>query len=253
MKLMLSMKRLKPIEIVTIGVCGALYAAVGYLTHLGLFTPIIGVVRFWPAVVVPAVFSCLFGPMVGGLGAAIGIFLSDIVIHGDALLSLTVGVPSNFLGFYLLGYFGRKKLEIKSILIGTVLGVMFALASIFLYLIYPSYFGMPASLFFIVISLVCVALTVAVIVFFPEWRAINVASVIGLGVGSIWIGFGVWIYSRFFILPTGEANLSFFAALGWFIWTYFTEIPFLLLLVPPILKTCYLAFRSLKPTTTKEN
>lgn len=246
------MRGLKPIEIITIGVCGSLYASMGYLTHLGLFTPIIGVVRFWPAVVVPAVFSILFGPMVGGFGAAIGIFLSDLVIHGDAFLSLTVGVPSNLLGFYLLGYFGRKKLEIKSMLIGAVLGVMFALASVFLYLLYPGYFGMSTSLFFIVISLVCVALTVAVIVFFPAWRAVNIASVIGLGAGSIWIGLGVWVYSRFFALPTGEANLSFFAALGWFIWTYFTEIPFLLLLVPPILKTCYLAFRNLKPAEIKE-
>jgi len=29
----------------------ALYASVGYLTYLGLFTPIFGTVRFWPAVI----------------------------------------------------------------------------------------------------------------------------------------------------------------------------------------------------------
>ena len=47
----------------------ALYASVGYLTYLGLFTPIFGTVRFWPAVVVPALFSILFSPWIGGIGA----------------------------------------------------------------------------------------------------------------------------------------------------------------------------------------
>ena len=81
----------------------------------------------------------------------------------------------------------------------------------------------------------------------PKWRSVNIASIIGLGTGSIWIGLGVWAYSKFFILPTGETNLSFYAALGWFIWTYFTEIPFLLLLVPPILNASYAAFKNLEP------
>jgi uncharacterized membrane protein len=105
------MRRLRPLEVVTMGVCGALYAGFGYLTHLGIFAPVIGVVRFWPAVIIPAVFAILFGPVVGGLGAVIGIFLSDMAIHGDALLSMTVGVPSNLLGFYLVGSIGRRPLD----------------------------------------------------------------------------------------------------------------------------------------------
>jgi uncharacterized membrane protein len=240
------MRILRTIEVVAIGICGALYAGFGYLTHLGLFTPVIGVVRFWPAVVVPAVFSILFGPLVGGLGAALGIFISDMMIHGDALLSLTVGVPSNLLAFYLIGYIERRKLSRGATLAGTVLGVSFALSSVLLYVLYPSYFSTDTSLFFVGLSLVCVALTLGVIFLTPKWRGVNVASVIGLGVGSVWIGLGVLAYSRFFVLPTGEAEISLFAALGWFIWTYFTEIPFLLLLVPPILKACYAAFSQLK-------
>ena len=112
---------------------------------------------------------------------------------------------------------------------------------------YPIYFGSSTSLFFVWISLICIALTIGIVLIFPDWRGVNIASVIGLGVGSLWIGLGVWVYSKFFLLPTNETNLSFFAALGWFIWTYFTEIPFLLLLVPPILKASYAAFSQLRP------
>jgi uncharacterized membrane protein len=241
------MRNLKPIEVINIGICGALYAGLGYLTHLGIVTPVIGVVRFWPSVIIPAVFSILFGPLIGGFGAALGIFISDMAIHGDPVLSLTVGVPSNFIGFYLLGYIGRKKLDMKLLFSGTVLGVIFAISSLALYFMYPNYFGSSTSLFFVWISLICIALTIGIVFIFPNWRGVNIASVIGLGVGSLWIGLGVWVYSKFFILPTGETNLSFFAALGWFIWTYFTEIPFLLLLVPPILKASYAAFSHLRP------
>lgn len=244
---------MKSIQVVTIGVCGALYAGFGYLTHLGIFTPVIGVVRFWPAVIVPAVFAILFGSLVGGCGAALGIFISDMVIHGDALLSLTVGVPSNFLGFYLVGYFGRKKMETNVFLLGIIASIAFATSSVLMYLLSPSYFGgVFGELIFVSISVICIGLTGIFVYFFPAWRSVNIASVIGLGAGSLWIGVGVWVYSQFFILSTGETNLSFFAALGWFVWTYFTEIPFLLLAVPPILKACYSAFSNLQPQKSNE-
>jgi hypothetical protein len=242
----------KTIQVVTIGVCGALYAGFGYLTHLGIFTPIIGVVRFWPAVIIPAVFAILFGSLVGGVGAALGIFISDMAIHGDALLSITVGVPSNFLGFYLVGYLGRKKLETNIFLLGLLASIAFAISSVLLYVLYPSYFGDLGSLIFVSISIICIGLTAVVIYFIPAWRSVNIASVIGLGAGALWIGVGVWVYSQFFLLPTLETNLSFFAALGWFVWTYFTEIPFLLLAVPPILKACYAAFSNLQPKESND-
>lgn len=65
-------------------------------------------VRFWPAVVVPAVFSVLFGPLFGGVGAAIGIFISDMLSHGMPFLSLSVGVTSNFTAFYILGHMTKE-------------------------------------------------------------------------------------------------------------------------------------------------
>ena len=106
---------MEPKDIVLSGICGALYAVVGYLIYvlLPIMAPGIGVVRFWPSVVIPAVFAVLFGPMVGGLGGAIGIFISDTLIHGDPLLSLTVGVTSNFIGFYFIGLISRKSINWK--------------------------------------------------------------------------------------------------------------------------------------------
>ena len=100
-------------EIMLTGICGALYAVIGYLIYifLPITAPGIGIVRFWPSVVIPSVFAVLFGPMVGGLGAAIGIFVSDTLIHNDPLLSLTVGVISNFIGFYLIGLISRKTIN----------------------------------------------------------------------------------------------------------------------------------------------
>jgi uncharacterized membrane protein len=243
--------KLRTIEIVTIGMCGALYAGFGYLTYLGLFTPVIGVVRFWPAVIVPAVFATLFGPLVGGLGAAIGIFISDMLIHGDALLSIIVGVPSNFLMFYIIGLLARKKLSKNVSQTGILLGIASVISTLLLLVFSPNYLGEPTSQLFVGISVVCTIIFFVIFQLYPNWRSYEVASIIGLGVGALWIGVGVWVFSKFFtIVTTGETNISLYAALGWFIWTYFTEIPFLLLVVPPILKACYLAFPSLKPQET---
>ena len=242
------MKKLGTIELVTIGLCGALYASFGYLTTLGIFAPFIGVVRFWPAVVVPAVFATLFGPWVGGLGAAIGILISDILIHGNALLSLTVGVPSNFLGFYLLGYIARTRISVRVQVGGLLLSGVFALLAGLLLVFAPQYLTAPTSLFFLGVGILSVVLTLSVYLVLPQWRAYQIAAVIGLGVGSLWIGIGVWVFSQFFVVTsTGETNLPLSGALGWFIWTYYTEIPFLILAVPPILSACYRAFPTLRP------
>ena len=63
--------RLKAIDVATLALNAALYAALGYVFFavLPLTTPGLGTVRFWPQVVIPAVFAAIFGPWVGGLGA----------------------------------------------------------------------------------------------------------------------------------------------------------------------------------------
>ncbi len=156
---------------------GALYAIIGYLSWLGL--NFYGV-RFWPAVVVPATFACLYGGWVGGLSAAIGIFISDMATHGNALLSLTVGVPSNFLGFYVIGVLsGKDRYSIRR--------------------------------------------------YIP-------ASILGLIIGHLIIGFGLLAWSQVFPLPfqKGVTPLSIYAALMISFVTFAWELPFALVLVPPI-------------------
>jgi len=147
--------------IVLTAINASLYTVVGCLTYLGI---VVFGVRFWPAVVVPAVFSVLFGPLVGGVGAAIGIFFSDMLSHGMPFLSLSVGVTSNFTAFYILGHMTR------------------------------------------------------------------------------------WVWSQFYLLP-GAVDVSpmpMVAAWSTFAWTFISEIPFLLILVPPIVEAARKTIPSLR-------
>jgi len=229
----------------------ALYASLGYLTYLGLFTPVIGVVRFWPSVIVPGFFSVVYGPMVGGLGAAIGIFISDLAIHGNALLSLSVGVPANFLGFYVMGLLARRRagrLYVYGSIAFLTLIVVLTSALYGLNIISDS-ITVAAFISACVVSMVSIA---AVYRFYPELSSYGIASVAGLALGSGIIGVGVWGFSQFLVLPSGEMNLPVQAALIWFIWTFITEIPFLTAIVPPALKVFFKAYPSLNSFKQKE-
>ena len=163
--------------IMLVSINAALYTAVGYLTYAGI---VVMGVRFWPAVIVPAVFSVLFGPVVGGVGAAIGIFTSDMLSHGLLFLSLSVGVTSNLAAFYFLGFF-MKDYSLRR----------------YLYV-----------------------------------------STVSLLLGSTIIGVGVWGWSQFFTLPGSDVvtPMPILGAVSTFAWTLISEIPFLLVLVPPIVE-----------------
>ena len=264
---------MKPTEIAESAVCGALYAITGYIIYmfLPITTPGIGIVRFWPNVVVPAVFAVLFGPLVGGLGAAIGIFISDLLIHGDPLLSISAGVTANFLGFYLLGYLSRKNVDWTKLIavssIGCLIVSVGSLATV-------SYVAIPLIVnggltdqinvtinglnLFTAIIVAAFIVAVAIGYLWPEWRNYELGSVLGLLVGSTIIGIVVWAYSQIFVLPAavgGGFQLPFYAALIWLVWVFATEIPFLILLGPPILKACQHAFPSLvsRKLESKEN
>ncbi|MEM2849392.1 MAG: hypothetical protein QXI36_03855 [Candidatus Bathyarchaeia archaeon] len=229
----------------------ALYASLGYLTYLGLFTPVIGVVRFWPSVIVPGFFSVVYGPMVGGLGAAIGIFISDMAIHGNALLSLLVGVPSNFLGFYVMGLLARRRTGRLHIYGSAALLTLVVVLTLTLYSlnIISDFITAVAFISACVVSIASIAMVYR---FYPELSSYGIASVAGLALGSGIIGIGVWGFSQFLVLPTGEMNLPAQAALIWFIWTFITEIPFLTTIVPPVLKVFFKAYPSLNPFKKKE-
>ncbi|MEM1606984.1 MAG: hypothetical protein QXW55_01120 [Candidatus Bathyarchaeia archaeon] len=241
---------MKAINVVASAVCGVLYGAVGYMIYslAPITTPGVGIVRFWPSVVIPAVFAVLFGPFVGGLGAAIGIFLSDMAIHGDPLLSLSAGVTSNFIGFYLIGCISRRSVDWAKALIITSIVFLAALPVLgYILLIYVS---LNATILFVGLLAASYILMIAIGYLWPQWRSYGIASITGLGVGSIIIGFVVWAYSQIFILPPavgGGFQLPFYAALIWLVWTFATEIPFLIVLGPPILRVCFQAFPSLNP------
>ena len=251
---------MKALDVVESGICGALYALVGYLIYvfIPITAPGIGIVRFWPSVVIPAVFAVLFGPLVGGTGAAIGIFVSDTLIHGDPLLSITVGVTSNFIGFYLIGWISRKNIDWTGTfaISGAVQMHTFIIGLSSIGLGYALYtFASPnAAILFISLVIATYLATIAAGSRWPEWRGFGIASLVGLGVGSAIIGIGVWMYSQLFVLPPavgGGFQLPLWTIFVWFIWTFATEIPFLITLGPPILKACYKAFPSLVPKKKK--
>jgi hypothetical protein len=82
--------------------CAALYG-VGSLATAYIPSPW-GFGQFRPAVIVPAFFAVIYGPIPAGIGAALGTLIADSVKHGYLYPgSLIAAVPGNFLGFYLFG------------------------------------------------------------------------------------------------------------------------------------------------------
>ncbi len=222
-----------------------LYAALGYILYyvLPLTAPGFGTVRFWPSVIIPAAFAVLFGPWVGGFGAALGIFMSDMLIHGNPVLSLMAGVPSNFAMFAIIGYLTKKNTDWKIPMVGC--GVLTAS------LIWIAYYVLTAdlALFFSVIIVGSYVALAVVVALTPKWRGFEVGSTVGLLVGSSIIGAMVPLFSQFFIMP-GQTQLEPLTVIGGFVYlvfTFATEIPFLIIFGPPILTACYRAFPSLRP------
>jgi len=242
---------MRTLDIAMTGVSAALYAIVGYLTNLGIVSPVVGVVRFWPSVIVPAAFAVLFGPWVGGISAGIGIFISDMVHpgHGIALLSLTVGVPANFAGFFLIGVISRRNIDWRDIALALTAGSSAVLWMIS-FSLYLALLTLEIAALFLGVFFACCAIVVGVGLWRPEWKSYGIAAVVGLFVGSAYIGFGLWTYSQFLPLPLAlgwERYAPFYASFLWLVWTFATEIPFLITIVPPIVKACYRAFPRLKP------
>jgi uncharacterized membrane protein len=252
--------KMRTLSVAMAGICAALYAFIGRLTDLGIT---FGGVAFWPAAVIPAVFSVLFGPWVGGTGAAIGIFIRDMLFHGDALLSLSAGVTANFAGGFLMGYFARTSLNWKRITTSIFIGSATIVAGLLLPTvllpteseIFTGWSPYTSIAVFAVAVVASIAIMMAVAKFWPEWRSYTVGSIIGLGVASAIIALVVWGYSQIFFSPQGyfKAPLppSFIPLI--FVWTFATEIPFVLLLGPPIIKACRNAFPSLTQTKKKSD
>lgn len=245
---------MKARDAAVIGLSAALYAVVGRLTDLGL--TFIGV-AFWPAAVIPAIFATLYGPWIGGIGAAIGIFARDILFHGDPLLSLTAGVPPNFIMFFIIGYISQKHIDMKKLTLGIVIAAFVMIAGLLLpTIVMPEEFAAVTgglstwviiSIFALTIGLSLAALA-GISIRWPEWRSYIVGSVVGQGVGAAVLAIAVWGYSQLFFSAAGYFKEPLQAALipAVFLWTYATEIPFVLAVGPPLIKACYAAFPSLR-------
>ena len=57
-----------------------------------------------PSTIIPAIFTVLYGPLAGGISAALGALIGGWLIYGTPIIPLASGVPANLLGFYLLGH-----------------------------------------------------------------------------------------------------------------------------------------------------
>lgn len=235
---------MRTIDVAALALDAGLYVVFGYVFYnlVPITAPGLGTVRFWPQVIIPAVFAALFGPWVGGFGAAIGIFINDMLIHGNPVLSLMAGVTSNFAMFFLIGVISKKNIDWKIPMIG--FGVITAL------LVWIAYIALPSdqALVFSGIIIVSYAILAVVVGLTPKWRGFEVGSMTGLLVGSSIIGAMVPVFSQFFLMP-GATGLTPFTVLGGFgllLWTFASEIPFLLVFGPPILQACYSAFPNLR-------
>jgi hypothetical protein len=105
-----SVKEQHPISLLTVAtiMCAVLYAIGAYSTAY-IPSPW-GVGQFRPAVVIPAFFAVIFGPIPAAVGAAIGTLIADSVKHGYLYPgSFLAAVPGNFIAFFLFGYIVKKK------------------------------------------------------------------------------------------------------------------------------------------------
>jgi hypothetical protein len=236
---------LKAQDVIVIGISAALYAVFGVLTS---YVNFLGV-GFLPAVVIPAVFAMLYGPWVGGFGAAIGILLRDMFVHGNAALSLVAGVPANFIVFFLIGYIALRNISLKQALAGvTIAAVGLLVPTLVLLPDLLAYTGLSAEMFLatfgttILLSLAIIAL---VSIRYKEWRSYAIGTVVGLAIGAALLSVTVWAVSPLFLSYFGVPFAAVYI-LPLFVWTFATEIPFVLLLGPPIIKVAYRAFPSLR-------
>ena len=243
---------MKAIDLAVIGVSAALYAIVGRLTDFGV--TFIGV-AFWPAAVIPAIFAALYGPWVGGTGAAIGIFARDILYHGNPVLSLMAGVPPNFIMFFIIGYLSNRSFDSKKLTIGALISLIVVFSGLLLpTLIIPDQFAAVtqglSTFTTVAIFIATVGLSLAIIAYvskrWPEWRSYSIGSIIGQGVGAAVLSVMLWLFTQMFYSALFPIPLEATLIPAIFIWTFATEIPFVLLVGPPVIKACYNAFPSLK-------
>jgi len=237
-------KKLTTQDIAAIAIGSALYAVFGYLTA-GLSFLGVG---FLPAVVIPAVFAAIFGPWVGGISGAIGIFIRDMLVHGNAPLSLVAGVPPNFILFFLIGYIYTKNINLKHVLTGITLATIGLLTTSII--IFPDMTTLNmVSNTTVIISLTILTTSLAAIaivsIYWKEWQSYAIGTIIGQITGGLLLSITLWLVSPMFLSYFGTPVTA-IMVLPLFIWTIITEIPFILIAGPPIIKIVQKSFPTLQ-------
>ncbi|MCL2476003.1 hypothetical protein [Candidatus Bathycorpusculum sp.] len=239
-------------DLTAIVVCSALYAVFGYVTSGFSFFGI----GFLPAVLIPAVFAALYGPWVGGISGAIGIFIRDVLVHGNAPLSLVAGVPANFVLFFLIGYLYTKNISLKQALIFVSLAIVGLLVPSIVFLPDMTLFaGFSAGVFLLIFGLTIIGSLVAIAivsVYWKEWRSYAIGAIVGQIAGGLLLSITVWAVSPLFLdyfgVPFGVALV-----LPLFVWTIATEIPFIIIAGPPIIAVVQSAFPALRYRNKPQN
>jgi hypothetical protein len=99
-------------------------------------------------------------------------------------------------------------------------------------------------------GLVVVLVVLGLFLLRNRWADFEVAASIGLAIGTAIIGAGIVVYSAIFGLPLavglGTKPLSSILIYVVASSSYFTEIPFMVILTPPIVAACRAAFPSLR-------
>jgi len=127
----------KSLLVAATAICAGLYAA-GCFATAYIPSPW-GMGQFRPAVVIPAFFASIFGPLPASVGAALGTLIADSVKHGQLYLgSLIAAVPGNFIGFYIFGYILKKRFNwtrfiLASLLTLTVANLVVAFLYVFIF------------------------------------------------------------------------------------------------------------------------
>lgn len=139
--------------VAAMAMCAGLYAVGSYLTAY-IPSPW-GVGQFRPAVIIPVFFAVIFGPMTGGVGAAIGTFIADSLKYGYPYPgSYLAAVWGNLIGFYLFGWLLKNKFSWRRFVTAsnitlTLANAIVAFLYVFLFLVLysgnPKYVAMPVD------------------------------------------------------------------------------------------------------------
>jgi hypothetical protein len=232
---------LKTLTLAALALNAALYVAAGIL-----FSSVVplsfGPVRFWPQAVLPAIFAVIFGPWVGGIGAAIGIFANDLILNGNPLLSLMAGVTANFACYGLIGYISQKKIKWTTSIVsyGAITAALLLIVYLYSNIIDMIYAGVIIASFGIFVAIALVAKKYLP----PKTQSYQIGSVIGLLVGSAIIGLMVPVYFQY--LAPNSTQITLGSGMAYLIWTFATEIPFLLVIGPPVVAVIFKAFPNLR-------